>query len=264
MLQRTELLDVEHMSVDWDMALGDLSVPMLRSFTLLRRSNVDSPLAALYCSSATPRLVQLHLVGLRMQWSDTFRHPNLTSLSVESDGHDCGSTSTEGLLAALESMPALEHLELRKCFPNTLPLARSFDRMVALTQLRSIKLVAQTITCANLICYLQISLDYSVRLFGEFGGAGVVSLGLYMNERHLAQHMMVSKELRILPLNSRIIDTKDSRPWSLPELRVGVQPDLTVSNCNPTSASRMSYYAQPIVSPSVASHQTYVGGGRKI
>lgn len=118
-------------------------------------------------NSAAPRLRQLRMFNIAFEWRPSFVHPNLTNLRLQCPKGRDEPHSLSNILDALSSMPLLETLHLEHCLPREIPILGSEDRKITLSHLHSIELAADTISCANLLSYLDCPVEVSINVQGK-------------------------------------------------------------------------------------------------
>lgn len=112
--------------------------------------------------NAAPRLEELKLTSIAVDWR-ILRHSNLRDLRILRHEHAPSNTLSD-ILSALAAMPLLEVLVLHNALGQHVQPPDPANRPVALRNLRSVAIAAETFVCAHFLDRLDFPSHASVQL----------------------------------------------------------------------------------------------------
>lgn len=206
------------------------------------------PFANILYGDAAPYLQKIKLVSIPFSWPRSFCHANLRDLRIVPytyrDHLLTYSTggSPENVIAALEAMPLLEVLFWGDWLLHDFPPACSESRLVTLPHLRSITILTRMTTCANILTYLNVRPDSSIRVAGDLTSS-LEALKWCMasfNEHYPFQHLAVSNSsltFRIAPADEAPRPSTRYFDPDLEETDVRPCPELVFGAVNVTETN---------------------------
>lgn len=172
LIHRTKALTVCGLAAIHEFFAGAIiSAPILRSLVLACRTSSGAPpfsntthrLPEPIMTGDIPSLRHVELVGLVVPWNSPFLLNGLTHLKIHQTPSSSRRTMAE-IIAALETMPALETLDLKNTLPAIPGGVAVPERTIELSRLSLIAISARVPECAQFLRYISFPSTTSINL----------------------------------------------------------------------------------------------------